>query len=399
MTGIGTSGQGPVGLHLATRLDVDLSPNALAQAARRRPEGLINLADTNPTHWGLADEDALTELAAETAAAHPYDPAPRGPGPARAALAAAYGGTADDYLVASSTSELYGWLLTLLCDPGDEIAVPSPGYPLLDALARLHDVRLRPYELHYAHPDGWFADPGQLAALAASPRVRAAVVVSPGNPTGSYLRASERQTVVAACAAGGAALIADEVFHPFGLETPVPPRLAGEAGCATFALDGASKSLCLPQAKIGWLRMSGVPDSLRGELWRRLEFIADAALSVSGPAGGALPRLLPHVGAAVERCRTRCADNLRAARRLFGGRESPYRVRTCGGGWTALLEVPRVLPDDRLALAALEAGVEVYPGYFYDSPERGLVALSLLPTGDVFAAGCRRLRDAIDRLR
>ncbi|MCI1207739.1 MAG: pyridoxal phosphate-dependent aminotransferase [Microbacteriaceae bacterium] len=391
------------GLPVAARFRFDVRPNALAARwARERTQGTgcIDLADSNPTHWGLGSAAALNALAGAVVAAGEYRPEPLGARSARTALAAQFGGHADDYAIASSTSELYGWILTLCCDPGDEIAVPRPGYPLLDALARLHDVRLVPYELRYAHPEGWFLDAGEIESLLARPRMRALVVVAPGNPTGSSLRPGERAAVVAACARAGALLISDEVFRPFTLERPAADSLSGEAGCATVCLDGASKSLGLPQAKIGWARFSGLAASDWPAARARLEFLADSVLSVSGPAQEALPAMLGFRGEASARIRARCEQNLRAARALFeSDPSSPYRVRRCDGGWSLLLETPRPTGDEALALAMLDAGVHAYPGYFFDSPERGLFSLSLLPDPEVFATGCRRLRDAVDALR
>ncbi len=361
---------------------------------------VIDLADTNPTHWGLANGPALDALAREVAAHRPYDPDPRGPVAARQALAVRMGGHPDDYLLAAGTSELYGWLFALLCDPGDRIAVPRPGYPLFDALARIHDVEVVTYDLGYAHPGGWRADPDQLAGLVRLPRMRAVVVVAPGNPTGSYLRPAEREALVTAAGAAGVPIIADEVFRPYPLDAaPVPDPLAGQTCCPTFALGGASKVLCLPQAKVSWMRVSGVTGSERAELWRRLELVADTDLCLCGPVGAALPAMLASADAGIARTRARLAANLAAARRVFGGVGSPYRVRRCDGGWTALVEVPRPVDDEALAYALLDRGhVRAFPGYFYDSDETGLLALSLLLDPDVFAAGCGRVRAVIDAL-
>src|SRR5204863_5731246 len=127
---------------------------------------------------------------------------------AREAVAAYYGNIDPDRIIlTASTSEAYAWLFKLLCDPGDEVLVPEPSYPLLGYLTGLEAVRAIAYPLRW---DGeWHLD---AAGLRFTPRTRAVLVVSPGNPTGAYLKREEKDALVRACAAHGCALICDEVF-------------------------------------------------------------------------------------------------------------------------------------------------------------------------------------------
>ena len=86
-------------------------------------------------------------------------------------------------MLTASTSEAYSWLFKLLCDPGDAVLVPKPSYPLFEHLTRLEGVRAVPYRLEYH--GRWEID---FASLRAAPGRRAAVlIVSPNNPTGSYV--------------------------------------------------------------------------------------------------------------------------------------------------------------------------------------------------------------------
>lgn len=371
--------------------------------ARLAADGVpvLDLSDSNPTRHGLTDAGVLEAVSRAVHAAASYEPDPHGPLAARVALAARYGGVPEDYYLTASTSEAYAWLLQLLCDPGDAVAVPAPGYPLVEPLARLAGVRTVPYAVHYLHPYGWSVDTGQVAALAARPDVRAVVAVSPGNPTGAYLRAGERATMDAACRAGGAALVLDEVFAPFRLDAaagdtvPAPPSDA-ERLCTTFTLDGLSKLVCAPQLKVSWLRVAGPAGELAA-VHRALETVADTYLSVSSPVALALPEILERADASVTATRVRLAANLAMARALLD--DDGFRVRRCGGGWTVLVDVPRFLPDEQLVLALLaEAQLAVHPGYFYDLPTPGTLALSLLPEPAAFEAGCRRLRAAVQAL-
>ena len=385
--------------HVSARAWPEGGPNALARERERLLAAgveLLDLTDSNPTRHGLTHPAVLEAVARAARRAHRYTTDPHGPLAAREALAGRFGGGPDDYWLTASTSEAYGWLLTLLADPGDAVGVPAPGYPLVAPLAALASVRTAPYAIHHLHPYGWVLDTGELAAVAARPDVRAVVVVQPGNPTGAYADAAERAAVVGACAAGGAALVVDEVFAPFALDEPAPARLSGEAAVLTFGLDGLSKLLCAPQLKVGWVRVSGPRDEVAA-VAPALDAIADAYLSVNAPVAAALPELLALADESVAATRRRLATNLACARAVLD--DGPYRVRRCGGGWTVLVDVPRYLPDDDMVLTLLrQAHLAVHPGWFYDLPTTGTLALSLLPEPAAFAAGCRRLRAAVDAL-
>lgn len=395
-------------MHLAERSAPDDEPNAitlLRGGLAAQGVDVLDLSDSNPTRYGLTDPAVLDEVARAVPAAAVYQPDPHGPLTARAALAERFGGAPDDYYLTASTSEGYAWLLQLLCDPGDAVAVPAPGYPLVEPLARLAGVRTVPYGVHYVHPYGWSVDTAEVAAAAARPDVRAVVAVSPGNPTGAYLDTAERRALERACREGGAALVVDRVFAPFALDERAADARPGAAevgsddpgadtpGCPTFTLDGLSKLVCAPQLKLGWVRVAGPADQLDG-VHAALENVADTYLSVSAPAALALPQILARADASVAATRARLASNLAVAHAFFD--DDGFRVRRCGGGWTVLVDVPRFLPDEQLVLTLLaEAHLAVHPGYFYDLPTPGTLALSLLPEPQAFEIGCRRLREAV----
>ncbi len=385
-------------MHLAARATAEGTPNALALARaelRAKAVEVLDLTDSNPTRHGLTHPGVLDAVQRATSRAGRYEPNPRGPVVAREALAARFGGVPDDYFLTASTSEAYGWLLTLLADPGDAVAVPAPGYPLVEPLARLAAVGTAEYPVHYVHPYGWSTDTVELARVSARADVRGIVVVNPGNPTGAYVADDERAPLVEAARSGGAALISDEVFGPFHLDGP-PRTLAGEDGVLTFALDGLSKLLGAPQLKLGWIWLSG-PDDEVAAAAAALETIADTYLSVAAPVALALPELLALADESVAATRERLVGNLATARALLD--DGGWRVRRCDGGWTVLVDAPRWLPDDELALHLLrEAHLFVHPGWFYDVPTPGALALSLLPEPPAFAEGCRRLRAAVDAL-
>jgi aspartate/methionine/tyrosine aminotransferase len=382
---------------LSRRTGWDLAANvfgARLDAARAAGGRLVDLTETDPTRCGLAWPAAtLAEALADPRLAR-HEPSPQGLPEARAAVAAwlaARGAPVPPgrIVLTASTSEGYALLLKLLCDPGDEILVPAPTYPLLDVLARLEGVSLVRYPLAW---DGeWHVD---LAALAGrvGPRTRAVVVVSPSNPTGAVLSRPELDALDALCAARGLALVGDEVFAdtaPAGT-----PSVAGARAALAFHLAGLSKTCGLPQLKAAWIAAAG-PEALVGPALARLEVVADAYLSVSGPAQLALPRLLAARETFLSPLRARLAAN-RACLAPPAG--APWDVLPARGGWSAVVRVGERTDDEALALSLLEEdGVAVWPGFLFDFDRPGHLVVSLLPPEGRFGEGVRRLAARLGR--
>ena len=220
---------------------------------------------------------------------------------------------ASRILLTASTSEAYSYLFKLLADPGDEILVPRPSYPLFDYLAA-HGIRARAIQYPLRYDGVWHIDFDALAS-AITPRTRAIVVVNPNNPTGSYLKRAEWERLQTF----GLPILSDEVFSDFAF-APDPTRvatLAGPSDVLTFSMSGLSKIAGLPQMKLGWI-VAGGPDhaaALEG-----LEWIADTFLSVATPVQWALPRLLTASAAVQEQIRRRTRSNLEYLMRTHSAR-------------------------------------------------------------------------------
>ncbi len=295
----------------------------------------------------------------------------------------------DRVLLSASTSEAYAFLFKLLCDPGDEVLVPRPGYPLFEFLAALESLVVRAYPL--AHDGEWHLDVSALRA-AVSPRTRAVVVVNPNNPTGAYLKEDELLALEALCAERRLALVSDEVFADFSFRDDArrASSVARDSPALAFALGGLSKSCGLPQLKLAWTAVTG-PEPLRREALARLEVVADTFLSVSTPVQLAAPALLARREELQAPIRERVARNLDRLRASLGP-GSPATLLEPEGGWYAVLRVPATLPEEERVTRLLEErDVLVHPGYFFDFPHEAFLVLSLLAPEAEFSEGTSRV--------
>ncbi len=382
----------------SSRLDWSVEANALSRAVdERRASGapILDLTASNPTAAGLPYPAAeITAALGDERSVH-YTPDPCGLVEARRAVSAYYGErghTVDPerLVLTASTSEAYGWLFKLLADPGDELLVPHPSYPLFDFLAALESVRLRPYTLGF--DSAWHLD---LAAVRAAigPRSRAILLVNPNNPTGSFIRREELSALATLAVEHDLALISDEVFsdYAFAPDAERVETLVDEERALTFCLSGLSKVVGLPQLKLGWICVAG-PPAARAAALQRLELIADTYLSVGAPVQHAAARLLglrSTVGAAIAG-RTRAS--LAAAAAAVRG--TALGLLPVEGGWTATLRMPATRTDEAWAIDLLrQDGVLTQPGYFYDFPfeDRAYLVVSLLTPPELLAEGIARI--------
>jgi alanine-synthesizing transaminase len=384
----------------SARLPGDLSPNPLAAALermRRAGRPFDDLTASNPTDVGLHYPAGLLDSLSSAAALH-YEPQPFGLPAAREAVAADYarrGVQVDPSRVAltASSSESYSLLFKLLCDPGDSVLVPTPSYPLFEHLTRLEGVQARSYATEY---HGTWTTDLDAVRQAIDETTRAVLVVSPNNPTGAWLKGDELMALTELCARHDLALIGDEVFADYAID-PAPGAQASvisQADVLTFSLGGLSKSIGLPQLKLGWIAVSG-PAALTTAALLRLELIADTYLSVGTPVQVAARELLTAGDAVRRQIRERVVGNyetLKGAVPACGGCE----VLRAEGGWSAVIRMPHTAAEDEQVLRMLEDHqVLVHPGYFFDFPREGYFVVSLLAAPTVFHRAIGRVFAAV----
>ncbi len=401
-------------MEFSRRTDWDLRATQWAEELeKRRASGarIIDLTASNPTRCGFRYEPSqvLSPLVSPTALL--YRPDPRGSLKARQAISRYYAARGCEVdvsrlLMTASTSEAYSYLFRLLANPGDEILIAQPSYPLLDFLAQLDDVRLTPYGLLYDH--GWQIDLEGLRhqlnsrrTTGQGSRIKAIALVHPNNPTGHYTRSAERAALESICREYDLALIVDEVFLDYPFSAPESSFAAGEHAVPTFVLSGVSKIAALPQMKVAWIAAFG-PDRERTAALDRLEVIADTFLSTSAPVECALPGWLEGGEGLRKQIRERTQRNLAALDGVLagsaGGGHPPVNRLHVEAGWYAVLRVPAIAGDEQIALELLtRRGVAVHPGEFFGFSEPGRLVVSLLPSEEEFLEGVRLLIEEIGR--
>ena len=381
------------------RLPWDTPRNAyslLLQEKRRPGERLLDLTIANPTEAFSDYPHPDIARAYGAIADFRYEPHPFGAPQARQTIADWYAAhklavTAERIALTASTSEAYSVLFKLLCDPGDELLIPCPSYPLFEYLARAEAVKTVPYQLRY---DGsWFIDFDSVRAAITS-RTRAIVVVNPNNPTGSFLKESELRQ----WAAFGLPLISDEVFMTYPSASGQPDRVSSlihNQDLLSFSLNGLSKAAGMPQMKLAWIVVNG-PASERAMVLGRLELLLDNYLSVSTPVQQALPDLLARIGADMhKRITERICQNRAALKTLQGSAIEPLMSEA---GWSAILQIPNVRSEqDWITRLLAEDGVVMQPGYFYDMAKEAFVVVSLLTKQADFSEGIHKLKQRVER--
>ena len=367
----------------------------LLQQKRAAGLRLLDLTTANPTEVfrDYPHQDIARPYGA--VADFHYEPEAFGTSAARQIVASWYVGqgipaTPSRIALTASTSEAYSVLFKLLCNPGDEILIPCPSYPLFEYLARAEAVNTVPYQL--PHDGGWFIDFDSLQR-AISRRTKAIVIVNPNNPTGSFLKVAEKKKLASLAEKHDIALISDEVFMTYpAAASPGPGQirtLIGHDEILSFSLNGLSKAAGMPQMKLGWIAVNGPRKEIAATL-PKLELLLDSYLSVATPVQCALGELLK-IGSGLHRKIAGRLQRNREALVVFEGSSvEPLRAE---GGWSVILQVPNVRTEEEWLKELLASGgVVVQPGYFYDMPKEAFLVVSLLADPGEFAEGIDKLK-------
>jgi alanine-synthesizing transaminase len=381
----------------ARRTDWDLATNRITQTLERlRVQGkpLIDLTVSNPTEAGLEYSEPQIRTVLSAAEVMQYSPVAQGMRSARQAVSQYYAERANashvnpnHIFLTTSTSEAYTWAFRLLCGPGDHVLTAQPSYPLFSFLADICDVRLSHYPLFYDH--GWQIDIHALEQ-AITPETRAILLVHPNNPTGSCVKASEKEVLNRICRERGIALIVDEVFSDYPLNNTSIYSFADNDAALTFTLSGVSKICGLPQMKVGWMVVSG-PVDLQRTACERLDVIADTYLSLATPQQIALPNWLQQRQKFQSSLQQRLQTNLAELDRQLTLTKSIRRLDV-EAGWYATLRLPAIKSDEDLTIHLMEEhGVIVQPGHYFDFAAEGFIVVSLMTPQKQFSDGLQNI--------
>ncbi len=381
------------------RLDINPLMH-LKEKFQRENIAYIDLTESNPTHCGFHYPGEILSAFSKSQNLM-YQPDPQGIPKAREAVSRYYQKKGfrvepQRIFLTASTSEAYSFLFRLLLNPGEQVLIGQPSYPLFQFLLDLNDAQMDRYPLLYDER-GWYIDLVTLEK-AIHPKTKAIVVVNPNNPTGSFLTQQDLSGITEICQRRRLVLICDEVFSDYAFEED-PQRvlsLVDNRSILCFCLGGISKSLGLPQMKLSWMVGTGPQDTWRDALGR-LEVIADTYLSVNALSQNALKIWFSMKEDIENQILRRLKQNLTFLKKAF------LSLNQCcclspQGGWYAVVKLSPTQREEKWAFDFLkEDHVFVHPGYFFDFPEEPYVVLSLLPKPDLFKEGVNRILNRIRR--
>lgn len=364
---------------------------------------ILRLNIGNPGAFGFRAPDALREAVERGIADSDAYCHQQGLPDARAAIAerermrGASGVAAEHVFIGNGVSELIDLSLRALLDPGDEVLLPAPDYPLWSAAVRLNEG----VPVYYDCPadSGFLPDPDRIAA-AIGPRTRALVLINPNNPTGAVYPRALLERLAELAARHGLLLLSDEIYDGIVYDdarfVPVAP-LAGDAPCLSFG--GLSKVFRACGYRVGWLSVSGKPDAT-AVLRERLELLA--ALRLCSNVAGQWAVVPALAGESSIADLTAPGGRLYETRRVLVDHCAGSEVLSLVPPAGALYAFPCVqvdaFDDHDFALALLEReSVLVVPGRGFNIERPDHLRLTLLPESEVMREVLVRIERQIRR--
>ncbi len=366
---------------------------------------LIKLNIGNPGAFGFRAPEhlqrAITEGIANT---DPYTHQ-QGLPVAREAVAEFHRGrgtrvTAEDVFIGNGVSELIDLSLRALLNPGDEVLLPSPDYPLWSASTILNDGR--PVYYTCAPENGFLPDPVEIEALV-SARTRAIVLINPNNPTGATYPRALLEKIVDIAARHGLLLMCDEIYDSILYDgatfEPLAP-LAGDVPCLSFG--GLSKVHRACGWRVGWAVLSGDPARTR-DFHHALDLLGALRLCSNVPGQLAIDAALHGADTISALCMPggRLYDARQAV--IEGVAASAHMQLVAPSG--SMFAFPAVIgpaaigfDDHAFALELLETeNVLVVPGSSFNVPYRNHFRITLLPEAAQLAEVFQRIERVLDR--
>ncbi|MEI7012979.1 pyridoxal phosphate-dependent aminotransferase [Leptospira licerasiae] len=366
---------------------------SLLDSFRRSGQDWIDLTISNPTKVGLVYPREAILHSFEKPESLEYDPNPKGTLNARKSIVDYYKEkghivSEEDLFLTSSSSEAYSYLIKLLCNPGEEVLIPCPGYPLFEFLSLLDAVEFNSYKLN--REDDWKIDFEDLNSKITN-KTKILFLVSPNNPTGSLLTSEEFEKLKVISRTKKIALVLDEVFSDY-IHAENPNQIDFfHTDFPMFVVNGISKILALPQMKLSWIHVGG-PPNWKQECKERLEIISDTYLSVGTPIQLALRELFQWRNMIQSQVLRRISRNLQALK-SFHSSHPEIVYSPPKGGWYAVLQSESFLHDEEFSFRLLEKEkVLVHPGSMFGFEENsGSIVISLISETESFQSGLEKI--------
>lgn len=380
---------------ISNKFNGDFSENNISKKLINLKEKgieLINLIESNPTACDFIYNKELIINSFRSEKNLKYEPVPGGSYFVKEKISELNKRniSINDITLTSGTSESYSYLFKLLSNPGDNILIPKPSYPLLDILCELESLEIRYYNLVF-NGNKWEIDFDSISAQT-NEKTKSIIIINPNNPTGNFFSKDESDSLIEYCNKNNIALIIDEVFNDFSLSEKRFSFLEAEIfeNSSLFILNGISKMLALPQMKLGWIiNLSG--NKAKSSYNNILEMIADSYFTVNTPVQNAFPDLLQTGKDIRSQILKRIISNYSFLSNHFNN-DKLNMALPVEGGWYAIIKSSSQSDDEERVLSFLENyGVNLHPGYFYNFDDDGYFVLSLIVKESVLQSGIKRI--------
>jgi len=296
----------------------------------------------------------------------------------------------DNIFLTSGTSESYSLILKLLCNPGDTILIPKPGYPLFEILAKVNNVNYKYYDIIYSG-SCWETNTNTILKNI-DEKTKAIIIINPNNPTGNYLKEKELDSLVKICSQRNIPIICDEVFYDYEsvILKDKTDLSKNNFDFPIFILNGLSKMTATPQFKLGWIIVNSKNDT--GKLiLRNLEILCDSFLSVNSMIQNAFDSVIEFRKLIQKRIKSRILNNLLKLKEL----NTDFFIFE--GGWNTILKLPHSTDEELFAIELLKKNkIFVHPGYFYDINYKSSLVISMIIPEDNFCYGLKKINETIN---
>jgi len=290
-----------------------------------------------------------------------------------------------DVVVTCGSQEAMTAAFMCMVDRGDEVLVPNPSFPAYDACVRIAEGK----PVYYSLPaDRDFAFDISKFRSQITEKTKAAVVISPSNPTGKILTPDDLKQIATALDGTGIYLISDEIYHDlyFGER----PHSASEYYDKTIVINGLSKSLSMTGWRLGWAASS------QKDIIQAIQ-VLHGFLTVCTSAITQKASLLAWTAEA-EAAKQNARDTYKKRGEFLVDlfeKETGLRATSPEGAFYTMLDIREFGDDLEVAEKCLQNRVITVPGVAFGDEAKGFLRISFCNTEDRMAEGVRRIKQAL----